>query len=96
VRVIEPGDDAAPERVYHAGAGSGQGSDVGLVADGGEAPAGYGERGSLRPGGIAGKIRPLRRMRSAPPAVPGRVAAVVTAGALSGEGTPAFLSCRVR
>jgi hypothetical protein len=34
VRVIEPGDDAPPERAYHAGAGSGQGSDIGLVADG--------------------------------------------------------------
>jgi len=52
VRVIESGDHAAPERVDHAGTRPGQGSDVGLVADGGDAPCGYGERGGLRPGGI--------------------------------------------
>ena len=76
MRVIESGDHAAAECVDHAGTRPGQGSDVGLVADGGDAPCGYGERGGLRPGGIPVKIRPLRRIRSDDPAVPGGVGAL--------------------
>lgn len=55
VRVVESGDHAMPERVDHARTRPDQSSDVTLIAHGGDAASGHGERGGLRPGGIPGR-----------------------------------------
>ena len=44
-----------PERVDHARTRPDQSSDVTLIAHGGDAASGHGERGGLRPGGIPGR-----------------------------------------
>jgi hypothetical protein len=74
-----------PERVDHARTRPDQSSDVTLIAHGGDAASGHGERGGLRPGGIPVEIRPLRRTRSAVRAMPGRVAAAVAMAVLGAE-----------
>jgi hypothetical protein len=55
VRVVESGDHAMPERVDHARTRPDQNSNVALIAHGGDAASGHGERGGLRPGGIPGR-----------------------------------------
>ena len=44
-----------PERVDHARTRPVQSSNVALIAHGGDAASGHGERGGLRPGGIPGR-----------------------------------------
>jgi hypothetical protein len=55
MRFVESGDHAMPERVDHARTRPDQSSDVTLIAHGGDAASGHGERGGLRPGGIPGR-----------------------------------------
>ena len=55
VRVVESGYHAMPERVVHARTRPDQKSNAGLIAHGGDAASGHGERGGLRPAGIPGR-----------------------------------------
>jgi hypothetical protein len=74
-----------PERVDHARTRPYQSSNVALIAYGGEPPAGTASAAASGRAGSSVEIRPLRRMRSAVRAMPGRVAAAV-AMAVLGEG----------